>query len=80
VTLKGSLASGQSPKFYVGLASDVKARLADDNGGAAPTRCPDDRGGFTVAIEFQDEQRVIRFERYLKSGSGRAFSKVHFEP
>jgi hypothetical protein len=25
-----------------------------------------------VIIEFPDEQRAIRFERYLKSGSGRA--------
>jgi hypothetical protein len=32
-----------------------------------------------VAIEFTDENRAIRFERYLKSGSGRAFAKRHFE-
>jgi hypothetical protein len=32
-----------------------------------------------LAIEFSDERRALRFERYLKSGSGRAFSKRHFE-
>jgi hypothetical protein len=32
-----------------------------------------------VIIEFPDEARAIRFERYLKSGSGRAFAKRHFE-
>jgi hypothetical protein len=33
-----------------------------------------------VTIELPDEQRAIDFERYLKSGSGRAFAKRHFEP
>jgi hypothetical protein len=32
-----------------------------------------------VVIEFTDEDTAIRFERYLKSGSGRAFAKRHFE-
>ena len=31
-------------------------------------------------MAFSDEKRAIRFERYLKSGSGRAFAKRHFEP
>jgi hypothetical protein len=29
-------------------------------------------------IGFADEGRAIAFERYLKSGSGRAFAKKHF--
>jgi hypothetical protein len=29
-------------------------------------------------IEFPTEQRAAQFERYLKSGSGRAFAKRHF--
>jgi putative endonuclease len=33
-----------------------------------------------VVIEFRDEPTAVRFERYLKSGSGRAFAKRHFEP
>ena len=31
-----------------------------------------------VAMEFRDESTATRFERYLKSGSGRAFAKRHF--
>lgn len=30
-----------------------------------------------VLQEFSDEQGAIRFERSLKSGSGRAFTKRH---
>ena len=33
-----------------------------------------------VVIEFAEESTAIRFERYLKSGSGRRFAKRHFEP
>ncbi len=33
-----------------------------------------------VSIEFPTEEAAIRFERYLKSGSGRAFAKRHFGP
>jgi hypothetical protein len=29
-------------------------------------------------IAFSDEQRATAFEKYLKSGSGRAFAKKHF--
>ena len=31
-----------------------------------------------VSIEFTDERRALAFEKYLKSGSGRAFAKRHF--
>jgi hypothetical protein len=33
-----------------------------------------------VVIELPTEQQALRFERYLKSGSGRAFAKRHFGP
>jgi hypothetical protein len=30
-------------------------------------------------VVFPDEGRALRFERYLKSGSGREFAKRHFD-
>jgi len=69
-----------NPRYYVGISADVHARLVDHNAG----RCPHTISGrpwqLHVITEFPDEHRAIRFERYLKSGSGRAFSKRHFEP
>jgi predicted GIY-YIG superfamily endonuclease len=63
---------------YVGLTSDVPARLADHNAG----RCPDTARyrpwHLHVTIELSDEPRAVRFERDLKSASGRAFAKRHF--
>jgi len=32
----------------------------------------------SVSIEFRTEREALRFEKYLKSGSGRAFAKRHF--
>jgi putative endonuclease len=71
--------ANEDPHYYVGLTSDVDARLTDHNTGRCPhtaIRRPWQRH---VVIEFPDEHRAIRFERYLKSGSGRAFAKRHFE-
>jgi predicted GIY-YIG superfamily endonuclease len=68
------------PQFYVGLTSDVDARLAAHNTGRCPHTATRRPWQLHVVLEFSDEERAIRFERYLKSGSGRAFAKRHFEP
>jgi putative endonuclease len=70
----------RNPSFYVGLSSDVVARLADHNMGRCRHTASRRPWQLHVVIEFSDEDRAIRFERYLKSGSGRAFAKRHFEP
>ena len=69
-----------TPRFYVGLTSDVPARLENHNAGRCPHTERYRPWRLHVVIEFPDEQRAVRFERYLKSGSGRAFAKRHFEP
>ena len=67
------------PHFYVGLTSDVTARVADHNAGRCPHTVSRRPWQVHVTIEFSDQQTAVRFERYLKSGSGRAFAKRHFE-
>ncbi len=70
--------ANSNPHFYIGLTSDVRARLVDHNAGRCPhtaRHCPWE---LHVVIGFRDEPRAIRFERFLKSGSGRAFAKRHF--
>lgn len=70
--------SSDPTRHYVGITSDVDERLEWRNHGPS---------GFTVAhrpwsvvmsMEFPTERIAVRFERYLKSGSGRAFAKRHF--
>ena len=70
--------SDQDPEFYVGLTSEVDARLADHNMGRCPHTASRRPWQPHVILEFTDEKRALRFERYLKSGSGRAFAKRHF--
>lgn len=69
----------QDPHFYVGLAADVTARLTAHNAGRCAHTARRRPWHFHVVIEFSNEQAALRFERYLKSGSGRAFAKRHFE-
>ena len=63
-----------NPRCYVGLRSDVSARLDDHNAGRCPHTARYRPWRWHVIIEFPDEERAIRFERYLKSGSGREFA------
>lgn len=70
----------QPGRFYTGVTSDVRERLADHNAG----RCTHTASGrpwqADVIIEFSDERRALAFEKYLKSGSGVAFSQRHLRP
>jgi predicted GIY-YIG superfamily endonuclease len=71
--------AGPARHFYVGVTCDARARLADHNAGRCPHTARRRPWHLHVVIEFPDEARAQRFERYLKSGSGRAFAKRHFE-
>jgi putative endonuclease len=68
----------QSSRYYVGLTSNVAQRVVMHNEG---------RGQYTrelrpwqlvTSIEFAEQTSAIAFEKYLKTGSGRAFAKRHF--
>ena len=69
--------SDPTPKFYVGLSTDVDARLMDHNMGRCPHTASRRPWRRHVVIEFADEPTAIAFERYLKSGSGVAFAQRH---
>ena len=67
-------------RHYVGLTSDVDERLEWHNAGPTGFTTAHRPWFVVVSIEFSTEREAIRFERYLKSGSGRAFTKRHFAP
>ncbi len=66
-------------RYYVGVTSDVAHRLAAHNEGHLANTARYRPWLVHVVIEFMTEATAVRFERYLKSGSGRAFAKRHFE-
>jgi predicted GIY-YIG superfamily endonuclease len=70
------LQSIQVPEhFYVGLTEDLHHRLARHNAGEVPHTAKLRPWRIKTAVAFTDRARAADFERYLKSPSGRAFSK-----
>ena len=69
---------GDPNRHYVGVTSDVDERLGWHNSGPTGQTLHHRPWRVIVSVEFPDEQAAVRFERYLKSGSGRAFAKRHF--
>ena len=65
-------------RHYVGRTSSLDERLAWHNEGPCGYTKHHRPWSVVVSLEFPDESRAARFERYLKSGSGRAFAKRHF--
>ena len=65
-------------QHYVGVTSSLSTRLAAHNAGESPHTRKYRPWRLLVALEFDSEARAAGFERYLKSGSGRAFMKRHF--
>jgi len=75
------LRSDKNPdRYYVCLTSNVAGRLLWHNGGPSGVAIPHRPWSLVVSLEFSDAKTAGRFERYLKSGSGRAFAKRHFAP
>ena len=64
--------------YYVGLTSDVEARLAAHNAGVSPHTAAYRPWKRLVVIEFDEQQPAVDFEKYLKTGSGREFARRHF--
>jgi predicted GIY-YIG superfamily endonuclease len=54
-------------RHYVGLTTDVRARLDWHNNGPSGCTLHHRPWRLLVALEFADERSAARFERYLKS-------------
>ena len=65
----------ESDRFYVGLTDDLRTRLKTHNQGHVAHTSKYVPWTLNTYIAFSDPERAVAFERYLKSGSGRAFAK-----
>lgn len=63
--------------FYVGCTDNIGERLERHRNGYVPAT----KNRLPVKLEFYiaitDKYKAFEFEKYLKSGSGRAFIKKH---
>jgi putative endonuclease len=65
---------------YIGLTRDLKKRLLDHEDGRSPHTAKFATWLMVAYLTFVAEDIAVAFERYLKSGSGRAFAKRHLWP
>ena len=66
-----------SQHFYTGITDDLKVRLSAHNSGGVTHTSKFRPWRVKSYIAFTDKHRAFAFEKYLKSGSGRAFAKTH---
>jgi predicted GIY-YIG superfamily endonuclease len=60
-------------KYYTGYTKDIKERLFRHNTGMVPYTSPHRPVRLIFYCAFSNKYLAIAFEKYLKSGSGRAF-------
>jgi putative endonuclease len=72
------LACEKGEHFYVGVTDDVLARLAVHNSGHVTHTAKYMPWKLRTYIAFSEDERAFALERYLKSGSGRAFASKRF--
>lgn len=65
-------------RYYVGLTDNVERRVSVHNSGGSTYTAPLRPWALLASIEFSNPESAIAFEKYLKTGSGRAFAKRHF--
>ena len=72
------LNNGDTPqRYYTGVTSDLRSRLEGHNAGRCRHTAKHRPWALDVAVKFADEARALKFEQYLKSGSGVEFARRH---
>jgi putative endonuclease len=65
-------------QFYTGLCADVQTRLRAHNAGKSLHTAKFKPWKLISFHYFERSETAVAFERYLKTGSGRAFALRHF--
>ena len=65
-------------KIYIGITHDLRKRLPIHNRGEVPSTAQYRPWKIIVAIWLHNKDKAFILEKYLKTGSGRAFTKKHF--
>ena len=68
------LYSKKSNNFYYGFTKDLRKRLVAHNHGMSKATKPYIPWALVHYSAFEDEQLAKDFEKYLKTGSGKAFA------
>lgn len=63
--------------WYVGITNDLQRRLSEHNQGKSIHTSKHKTWRIKTYTSFESRARAEDFEKYLKSHSGRAFTKKH---
>ncbi len=63
--------------YYTGCSKDLDDRLNRHNRGSVPATQNRRPTKLVTYTAFEDKYLAFKFEKYLKTGSGRAFLKKH---
>ncbi|MDD3371323.1 MAG: GIY-YIG nuclease family protein [Alphaproteobacteria bacterium] len=69
------LRSVEGGHYYVGVTDDLRARLEKHNNGRVPHTAKFRPWDLKTYVAFSDVDQAFAFEKYLKTASGRTFSK-----
>ncbi len=64
-------------QWYTGLTDDLRSRLTLHNEGGSGHTAKHLPWKLVTYVAFSDRAKAAEFEKYLKSGSGRAFAARH---
>jgi predicted GIY-YIG superfamily endonuclease len=64
--------------LYIGITTDLRRRLQHHNEGKSPHTRKFKPWNLACYTAFGDEKTAYAFEKYLKSGSGKAFIWRHY--
>lgn len=68
------LFSSKSKNFYYGSTPNLRNRVGLHNAGKVKSTAPFAPWKLVFCAAFDDKQKALDFERYLKSGSGKSFT------
>ena len=68
----------RSKKTYIGNTENLRQRLETHNSGGSIHTKSDRPWKMVTFMGFEDKLKATAFEKYLKSGAGRAFAKKRF--
>ncbi len=68
-----------SDRHYIGSTNDLKRRISEHNSGNNQHTSEHAPWHIKNYFAFDRKEVADRFEKYLKSGSGREFCKRHFD-
>lgn len=65
-------------RSYIGFSADLKQRISEHNSGKCSYTSKYRPWKLEAYFAFSNKLKALRFEKYLKGSSGRAFASKHF--